>query len=194
MQWTAQHGCGQNSNVHCDVVIQMMCEDSNEHLRDGTPANVNDAATDTIPDDAQKIAEDNAGPKRFGYHESIEWYHKCTKRERNKGIFIADRKLRKQDARSTRQNNNGNRRGLECPEERDYYPYWTPTPWRDVAILVDDAKRCDYFKKARAPAHAHAPALVHARTCSQASNNVAKLGECVLPKVDGPEVCIYGPL
>ena len=81
------------------------------------------------------------------------------------GIFIADRKVNRHDARGTRQNNNGNRRGLECPEERDYYPYWTPTPWRDVAILVDDARRCDYFKKA--------------------SNNVQKHGECVAPNATG---------
>ena len=64
MQWTAQHGCGGNSNVNCEIVIQYgrcrlavagglvgwlpllvvccggfryMCEDGNPKLRDGTP-------------------------------------------------------------------------------------------------------------------------------------------------------------
>ncbi len=83
----------------------------------------------------------------YGMHENNRWYEKCTYTIRNKGLFVADQKLNKNDARATRQNPNGNRRGLECPEERDYYPYWRPTPWVDLAILTSDISYCDYFQE-----------------------------------------------
>jgi hypothetical protein len=68
------------------------------------------------------------------------------------GLFIADRESEgglttgRAAAIFTRQNNNGNRHGYECPEERDYYPYWHPTLWRDVAILADSTEYCDFYQ------------------------------------------------
>ena len=56
------------------------------------------------------------------------------------GLFTADQQLKGDLPIYTRQNAAGTRRGLEVPEERDYYPYWGPTPWRDIAIMVSDKK------------------------------------------------------
>ena len=72
-------------------------------------------------------------------HESFGYYEQCQYTERNKGLYTADQNVRRNDMRGTRQNPNGNRRGLECPEERDYYPHWMPSPWIDIAVLSNDA-------------------------------------------------------
>ena len=64
------------------------------------------------------------------------------------GLFTADQSLKNKDqAIYTRQNAGGTRRGLEVPEERDYYPYWGPTPWKDIAILVSDNKTLNLMKE-----------------------------------------------
>jgi len=68
------------------------------------------------------------------------------------GLYIADRategglNTNRRTAIYTRQNNNGNRQGLECAEERDYYPYWHPSEWKDVAILTSQKKFCDFYQ------------------------------------------------
>lgn len=139
LQWTVQHGCGPNSNVDCEIILQYSCEDQ---IRNGE-------TTDTIPEEQDECQNDdcNTDP-RFGMHESFqEWQH-CALRSRNKRLFPADRNLRnRHSARHTRQEEAGARYGYECNEERDYYPYWHPTIWKDIVIMTDHSNRCDYYKK-----------------------------------------------
>ncbi|WP_411027392.1 hypothetical protein, partial [Salmonella sp. s54925] len=66
--------------------------------------------------------------------------------QRNSGLFTADQKLKRNVAKYTRQNPNGQRYGYECPEERDYYPYFYATDWFDIAILANKMADCPYYK------------------------------------------------
>ena len=63
------------------------------------------------------------------------------------GLFTADQNLKGQTSIYTRQNPNGGRSGYECPEERDYYPYWYPTDWTDIAVFTDNEAMCKYYRK-----------------------------------------------
>jgi len=150
IEWTSQHGCG-NSKLYCNMVIQYMCSNSDapdtQLVRDGS-------TTNTIPDDPTGPTQRNTNANNdltFGMHETWDYYQDCKTRERNMGLWISDRESEgnlDQNRRSsifTRQNNNGDRHGYECPEERDYYPYWAPNPWKDIAILVNDDSHCNFY-------------------------------------------------
>lgn len=124
-------------------------------MRDGTTTNRQDF---TNPNNGALNEQARANRKRGNvqvdrvYQESWEWYDECYRRERNRGIFTADQNLRNNalgysSAVYTRQNPNNNRRGYECPEERDHYPYWHPSPWRDIAVLTDRLDKCEWYKQ-----------------------------------------------
>jgi hypothetical protein len=149
VQWTNQHGCN-NPKMYCNFVLQYMCTANNAdptvRVRDGT-------TTDTITDTAAgPTTLDANGNLLYGMHENFVYYTACTVRNRNQGLFIADREaqggLSPNEASSifTRQNNNGNRHGYECPEERDYYPYWAPSPWMDIAVVTDNLSYCNFYQ------------------------------------------------
>jgi len=143
LEWSIQHACGPNDN--CELIVQYYCDDN--ITRDGL-------TTDRIPDpetpeDAvTECFESNCDmDPMYGRHESWESYKQCKYRERNRGLWTSAEDMRNRNgAIYTRQNNNGDRRGYECPEERDYYPYWHPTIWRDIAILTSDTSRCAAYQ------------------------------------------------
>jgi hypothetical protein len=151
IEWTNQHGCGM-PRLYCNLVIQYMCtpQDAPENvrLRDGT-------TTDRIPNTDAATTEKDTGNNvlKYGLHEPRSNYVACDTRSRNMGLWISDRQKEgnltpgRRTAKFTRQNNNGNRHAFECPEERDYYPYWHPSPWKDIAVLADSEKHCDTYKK-----------------------------------------------
>lgn len=161
MTWTSQHGCGNGKN-NCNMVLQYGCD-----TEDYTNANFNNlklrglgtrmqlknggnTQTPNNPNNVNNIGQTftgNNGGQR-GRHESEEWYYYGSKSKRNEGLFTADQNLKGGTKIYTRQNPNGNRRGLEMPEERDYYPYWGVSPWKDIAWLGNDV---DYCNKAIKP-------------------------------------------
>jgi len=139
IEWTNQHSCG-GPNNHCEMIIQYACD---SRIRDGS-------TTNTIPETAGAD-----GNPTFGRHESYQYYtEQCKWRQRNRGLFIANRNLQGNGdlqgngAIYTRQNENGARHGFECPEERDYYPYWHPTMWRDIAVFTNQPERCPAYQAA----------------------------------------------
>jgi hypothetical protein len=133
MMWTAQHACGTNPATHCEAIIQYRCDTL---MRDGTSRNQPEDNLDTA---TSEPSEDR------GRHEPYANWLDCKTRDRNKGLFTADQNVGNQ-ARATRQNAGGGRSGYECAEERDYFPYWHPTVWKDIAVMTDNVTRCQYYK------------------------------------------------
>jgi hypothetical protein len=152
IEWTQQHGNGKNPKVWTNVVIQYMCnDDSVDMVRDGvvTTSPPDDQATyNEMVDITDSDTGQTLNVHKYGMHEPYWYYQDCKARERNRGLFLADQNLNnKNTARFTRQQPGGGRNGFECPEERDYYPYWHPTPWRDIALLTHDTSRCSYYRR-----------------------------------------------
>lgn len=140
--WTHQHGCGSDQTT-CNVVLQYMCSDTSkaaphELIRDGT-------TTDTIPENLAGTEEKENNNYKYGLHESYWYYRNCSTRSRNRGLFVATQ-TPGDTARSTRQQPGTTRYGFECPEERDYFPYWAPSPWKDIAVFTDNKKLCKLFQ------------------------------------------------
>jgi hypothetical protein len=155
-EWTNQHGCGGNEandphKDNCNIVIQFMCDVDDENNDRAMDVRLRNGGTTNTPDEPDTYAEtdpdDDDGDADTGRQESKAWYYSCKKRQRNGGLFTADQNLKEDKARYTRQNNNGNQNGLECPEERDYFPYWDPSPWIDIAYLTTNTEHCAMVEK-----------------------------------------------
>lgn len=165
----------QNCLLVLQYMCQPMSEFQNDNLdrlRDGlttetqTFTNMN---VDTF--EGNTARKNNSVSLNRVLQETWDSYDKCYYRERNKGLFTADQILRSNEkgysgSIYTRQNPNGNRNGYECPEaryfylndlflnknlfifinkERDYYPYWHPSNWKDIALLTSNTSLCNYY-------------------------------------------------
>ncbi len=145
IRWTLQHNCGSLNN--CNVILQYSCEDPNLlglNIRDGKPQNSNgNTCEETIP-----LLDDESilNKEKYGKHEDFDYYTECLNSFRNPALPVFDQRLRGNRAIYTRQNPNGNRYGFECPEERDYYPYWRNSPWIDIAVITNQIDLCSLYK------------------------------------------------
>jgi len=152
VDWTNQHGTSKYQMENSEFIVQYMCSPL---VRDGT-------TTRTIPiKPTECYRYDCDTDVRFGRHESLDFYEMCQKTSRNKGLLTINQNLKGEAAKYTRQNNQGTRHAYECPEERDYYPYWRPSPWIDAMIVTADADRCAGYQAE--------------------SQNVKARGECRMP-------------
>jgi len=122
--------------------------DPNLIIRDGLVTNT--IPTSSNPADGANYFNYKAAGQtafQFGMNEPLSVYTSCRARSRNKGLFIGEENVsNNQGAMATRQNAGGTRHGFECSEERDYHPYWHPSVWKDIAVLVDHKDECDFYQ------------------------------------------------
>lgn len=147
IRWTSQHNCGENND--CQFIIQYACQDElGVGVRNGHPQNSNgNTCTNRVPEQPdQSLQTSGDNIDRYGMNEDYAYYQRCKNRQRNPHLFTADQRLRGSSSIYTRQNPNGNRYGFECPEERDYYPYWSETDWVDIAVLTTNTSRCPHYE------------------------------------------------
>lgn len=141
-EWTNQHSCGSNGKVNCNFVWQYSCSPD---YKDGTtndPTGDNGGNTCT-----NEVTEANQDDTNVGRHESFAYFDDCNQRARNLNLFHAAENVNNNNgAQATRQNTGGGTSGFECQEERDYYPYWHPTPFVDIAVLTTNTSRCSWYQ------------------------------------------------
>lgn len=150
VMWTNQHGTGLETDdmVESQIILQFMCQPYPREKMATSDVN-SEFEYHTIRNGQSSTAQVAFRPghrenayisKAVGLHEPANYYQSYYTRKRNSGLYTDDQKLTADRAIYTRQNPGGTRRGLEVPEERDYFPYWGPTPWKDIAIMVSDNK------------------------------------------------------
>jgi len=157
----------------------------------GTRVQLSNGANTNTPNDPNNIRNirataANNDNDNEGRHESEEYYIFAKNRLRNKGLFTADQKLQGNDQTKTRQNPGGTRRGLEVPEERDYFPYWQPSIWRPVAIFHNDIAECQTQMAAKSAANEPKSACVPSAQQINTANN-GDLNDLV--KIDNQQEC-----
>jgi len=133
---TTNIGCGPDCRTR---LAQMRKHGLRMELMNGGNTDTPDNPNDQDDIDGTYTANNQANE---GRHESEEYYRLCEERSQQYGLFHADQNLAGDAQIYTRQNPAGTRRGLECPEERDYYPWWNPSPWHDIAIITPSMDRC----------------------------------------------------